>query len=320
MFTTLVSQRKKKTFPFHDSHRIYTDEHDIAVHGCGINPLKHTSVALYDLPQRRWYELNIDQPMPLADHEEWFEQTVLEHISTKRDFNVIHINRGVVTYSTKDAVGRPLHPPIVYAPFLPTVNYTDVTQKKYLRLSVDTCHWNGIVCLYKQLEFDEDIGRLRREIACRERLLHRFGHDAALSEYGICPILGIVVDEAEPLLCGILMPRAGTVLDQLTKGELKIHHLISLVNAGIHLRSAQVVHGDICERNVCIQCCSVQLIDFGEIAPRYENDIVAIGRLFLWCLDHFSEHEQDWINRAARELIDREDIDAALAILKQREE
>ena len=80
------------------------------------------------------------------------------------------------------------------------------------------------------------------------------------------------------------------------------------------------MHGDICERNVCVQCFSVQLIDFGEVAPRYQSDMVAIGRLFQWCLDHFSEGEQDRINRAATELIDREDIDAALAILQQPEE
>ena len=315
--TTFQSQKTQKTFPFHDHHRVYTNEHDLAVHGCGITPFKHTSVALYDLPQRRWYELNIDKPMSLGNNEEWFEQTVLEHISTGHSFNVFNIHEGIATYSTKTKVGRPLHPPIVISPFLPTANYADITQKEYLRLSTDTCIWKGPNCVYKQVEFDEDIWRLQREISSREKLLRYFGHEAPLSEYGVCPILAIVVDGIQPLLCGILMPNAGVVLDKLPFGQLKVQHLVSLVHAAIRLRSAELIHGDVCERNICIRGPSIQLIDFGEVAPGYQNDVVAIGRLFEWCMDRFPEDERNRISRAATELIHREDITAALEILEQ---
>ena len=218
-----------KMFPSHDPCRIYTDEYDVNVHGCGITPFGHTFVSLYDIPQRRWYELNIDRPMPLKDYEEWFEQTVLKQISLHNSFNVINLIGDRVTCSIGNEVGRPLRPPIVASPFLPTVNSADITHKKYLRLSADTCTWNGLNCVYKQLEFDEDIGRLQRDISSHEKLLHHFGRDVSLSEYGICPILAIVVDGSPPLLCGVLMPNAGVVLDQLQIGQLRMEHLVSLI-------------------------------------------------------------------------------------------
>jgi tRNA A-37 threonylcarbamoyl transferase component Bud32 len=304
-----------KTFPFHDPNRIYTDEHDVNVHGCGITPSGHTFVSLYDIPQRRWYELNIDRPMPLEQYEEWFEQTLLHQIALHDSFNVINIVEGHVTCSVGSKVGRPLRLPIVASAFLPFANYTDITHKKYLRLSADTCTWNGLDCVYKQLEFDEYIGRLQRDIVSREKLLNHFGRDAPLSEYGICPILAIVVDGTPSFLCGILMPNAGVVLDQLPTGQLKMEHLVSLIKTLAHLRSAHVIHGDICERNVCLDGSSILLIDFGEVAPRYANDIVATGTLIQWCMKQFSAVERERLARAASELIDREDIEAALTIL-----
>jgi hypothetical protein len=316
-FTTFRSQKTLKTFPFHDPHRIYTDEHDLNVHGCGITPSNHTFVSLYDIPQRRWYDLNIDRRVPLADNEEWFERTVLEQIALYDSFNTINVVEDNITRSVGTKVGRPLRLPIVASPFLPTANYADITNKKYLRLSADTCAWNGLNCVYKQLEFDEDVGRLQRDISSREKLMHYFGRDAQLSQYGICPILAIVVDGIPPLLCGILMPNAGVVLDHLPVGQLKIQHLVSLIKTVIHLRGARVVHGDICERNICIEGSSIILIDFGEVAPRYQNDVVATGTLLQRCTDRFSEGERERISRAAWELIKREDVNAALAILDE---
>jgi hypothetical protein len=319
LFTTFQPQTTKKTFPFHDPHRIYTDEHDLTVCGCSITPFNRTFVSLYDIPQRRWYVLNIDRPMPLADNEEWFERTVLEQVALHDSFNVINVVENNITHSIGTNVGRPLRLPIVSSSLLPTANYADITHKKYLRLSADICTWNGLNCVYKQLEFDEHIGRLQRDISSREKLLHYFGRDAQLSEYGVCPILAIVVDGTPPLLCGILMPNAGVVLDQLPIRQLKIQHLVSLIKTVTHLRSARVVHGDICERNICIEGSSILLIDFGEVAPRYQNDIVATGMLFQWCMIHFSEGERERISRATSELVKREDLNAVLAILELKE-
>ena len=315
MVTTFRPQTTPKRFPVEDPHRVYTGEHELSVHGCGIIPFTSTSVSLYDLPQRRWYELNIDQPMPLADHEEWFEQTVLDHIMTKQSFNTININKGVVTYTTKEKISRPLRPPIVSKPSFPVAHYTDIRQKKYLRLAVDTCGWNGLDFVYKQLEFEEFTNAMQREITSRETLLEYYGPNTSLSEYGICPIIAIVVDGTEPFLCRILMPYAGVALDHLPVGELTIYHLVSLIKTVKCLRLAQVVHGDICERNVCISGASIQLIDFGEVAPQYPGDVVAVGKLLQWCVGWFLGSENDRILEAAKELIEREYLDAALEIL-----
>jgi RIO-like serine/threonine protein kinase len=61
-----------------------------------------------------------------------------------------------------------------------------------------------------------------------------------------------VVDDSEPILLGFLMPDAGVALDNLPDGQLTTQHLVSLVKTVKYLSEAQVVHGDICERNVCV--------------------------------------------------------------------
>ena len=61
---------------------------------------------------------------------------------------------------------------------------------------------------------------------------------------------------------------------------LRASHLISLLETLKCLWAVGVVHGDICERNVCVDAQSIRLIDFGEVAPDYMNDIVATGKLF----------------------------------------
>ena len=115
------------------------------------------------------------------------------------------------------------------------------------------------------------------------------------------------------------MPDAGTALDHLSATSLSINYLVSLINAVKHLRTAGVIHGDICERNVCVSRSAVQLIDFGDIAPGYQNDVVAVGKLLQWCTIEFSftDAQKNTISKAATELIEKEDIDAALTILNR---
>ena len=86
-----------------------------------------------------------------------------------------------------------------------------------------------------------------------------------------------------------------------------------------HLRDADLLHGDICDRNVCVHGFSTQLIDFGEIAPDYENDVVATGRLLLQCRDQMllMNEQKDIITKASKALIERCDIDSGLQILQQ---
>ena len=47
------------------------------------------------------------------------------------------------------------------------------------------------------------------------------------------------------------------------------------------LQDAGLEHGGICKRNVCLDQ-SVQLIDFGERAPNYINDIIATAFVCGW--------------------------------------
>jgi hypothetical protein len=54
---------------------------------------------------------------------------------------------------------------------------------------------------------------MQREISIREKFL--YGREINLSEYGVCPILAIVVDDSESILLSFLMPDAGVALDHL---------------------------------------------------------------------------------------------------------
>jgi hypothetical protein len=56
------------------------------------------------------------------------------------------------------------------------------------------------------------------------------------------------------------------------------------------------------------------LVDFGDVAPGYEGDIIAVGKLVQWCITRFSIENME-IARAAEVLIDREDVDMALEVL-----
>jgi len=156
---------------------------------------------------------------------------------------------------------------------------------------------------------------MRREISSRETLVCYFGGKESLAEHGISPILAIVVDGEPPLLCGILLLFLGSSLDDCL--DVTVHHLIVLLETVKHLVAAGVVHGDICERNVCVTDDSIQLIDFGEIAPDYMNDTVAAGHLLLRCAEKVNVgrcQRNNWME-AGRHLIEG-DIKTALAILR----
>ena len=124
-----------------------------------------------------------------------------------------------------------------------------------------------VSCIYKQLEFDDLISQMQREISTRESLLRHFNQKdpALLSTLGVSPILAVVVDRDPPLLYGILLANAGFTFESASEGHITVQHLISLLRSVKCLLAAKVVHGDICERNVCIYGKSIQLIDFGEV-------------------------------------------------------
>ena len=245
---------------------------------------------------------------------------ILNH---REPFNTITIDENNnATYQIKGSVGKPLRKqPIVSKCSLPTVQWIQITEKKYLFGAVDACVWNGMECIYKQLEFDEMIEPMKCEIQSRETLLHHFGgtDNTLLSNHGICPILAVVVDYNPLLLRGLLLSKAGISLDNLPDAQISVSHLKSLVETVKHLEDANVLHEDICDRNVCVHGSSTQLIDFSEIAPYYENDIVATGHLLLQCRDRMSlmKERKDIITKASKALIERCDIDSAVKILQQ---
>jgi RIO-like serine/threonine protein kinase len=83
-----------------------------------------------------------------------------------------------------------------------------------------------------------------------------------------------------------------------------------------------ITHGDICEQNVAMnnsnEDCELVFFDFGELAPRYEGDVKATGKLLLWCVEHFtwSKSESEVIGNAAGAL-SREDVQLCLQILER---
>lgn len=341
-----------RTFlPFNDCRRVYSDEHDLDIISLSDDG-RRLKFEVLDVPQRRWYEFIIprdpSRPWPptqcLSDDEEValrekFAECI-QHRQTGCYNTVIFDAAGnIVTYEFKESVGIPLRkqPIVLSSTFFPLAQYVDVTEKRYLYRAVDTCLWNGVRCIYKQLQFDSMMNTLHREIETRETLLHYFsfgemgtGTDPSpslLSDRGINPILAIVVDgDDPPLFYGILFAHAGTSLDKFT-GTLTSQHFLSLITAVQYLEESGLEHGDICDRNVCVDVDadidggsgSVQLIDFGETAPDYSNDIIATGGLMRWCVEsgRVVPGSEEMCEEAAVALVEKQDLKAASRILEK---
>jgi tRNA A-37 threonylcarbamoyl transferase component Bud32 len=124
---------------------------------------------------------------------------------------------------------------------------------------------------------------MQREISSREIIYNYFNRItlAQLSTLRITSILAVVVDRDLLLLRGILMPHASITIEYASHDQITVQHLLSLVNIVRYLHTAGVIHGDIYTRNICINRASTQLINFGEIALEYRNDIVAVSELLL---------------------------------------
>ena len=290
------------------------------VYGNLITPSTCISAQVYDIANRRWYEVNV--PKDIRD-EEWIADTLACHIKNATiPFNVITFDTtGHATYSTRpiDTVGRqiPLNLKFRYSgTIFPVIHVEEVLEKRFLDRSIDLCMWNGDTCIFKQIEFEEDIPNLQREILVREEMLRKIGSDPNLDmgQCGISPILAVVVDAETRLTQGIILPYCGESLDRIANDTAQsstivcVRHLSSLVQAVSYLSKLGSVHGDICERNVCIKAdegdmsSQVALVDFGEVAPHYKGDVEAAGRLLRWCeenLKGWSKDERTRIKAAA---------------------
>lgn len=318
-------------FPFVDSQRIYDDRHLPILYDCSTRPYSWTSALLYDIPQRRWYEFNISKPI---DDEEWIEVTTAHHLELHPEpFNTIDFDKeGNVVYSIKENIGRAIRGlPEYQGQVFQTAHIKDICDKQYLFRAVDTCVWQGIKCVYKQIEFTENIEAMQREITSREALLEFYGSTdvSVLANYGVSPIVAVVVDKEPPVILGILMPYVGKSLDTLinkpVNGDplITMTHIIALVRAVNFVHSAGIVHGDICERNVCVNGTrgmeSIQIVDFGEVASEYRGDIEACGLLLRWCANvvvTLTEDEKLRINDAAQSLLLCGDLSEAMRRLR----
>jgi hypothetical protein len=332
VLTQFSIQSTAKTFaPFNDSRRLYSDDHNLVIYNHSAGGHGRTFQVL-DVPQRRWYEFNIPLPTsspwpppPLSEAEEVkLENRFTQCIQNQKDiYNTITLHAdGEATYEFKASIGLPLRKqPILNSSAFPTAQFTDITEKRYLYRAVDTCIWKGMRCIYKQLQVDSMIDTLLREITSREKLMRHFGEKdpSLLSNHGINPILAIVVDGNPPLLYGILLAFAGVSVDKLSGRQITIQHFVSLITTVMHLQAAGLEHGDICDRNVCLEGSSIQLIDFGEKASENADDVIATGRLMRLCVDRMRvrrDHEAT-ICRAASALIERKDLKSALTILEK---
>lgn len=269
---------------------------------------------IFDFPQRRWYQITLPETSsiwpvpPLTEKEEKeLEKVSGEYIASSHGrFNVIKVDGfGNLSFDFKPSIGRALrNQPIIENGIIPITSLNAITEKKYYHDSVDTCIWRGRKCVYKQIFFDENVQRMKREINTREILLQHFrltDHEE-LSKHGICPVLAIVVDGDPPILHGILLPFLGPTFEQLRP---TIQNLISLIKTIAELEEAEMTHGDICNRNVCVATSSIQLIDFGEIAPGYINDLVAAENLLKSSADemNLTEEERQRVYQAAEKVL-----------------
>lgn len=322
-----------------DQNRQYLDPVPI-VYGNLITPNTCISARVHDIANRRWYEVNVAKDIR---DEDWITDTLSSYIKIAREpFNVITIDEdGLAIWSTRDprTVGIQVAQVLKFAytgSVFPRITTEEVLEKRFLAGSVDSCTWNGQRCVYKQILFEEDIPRLRREISVRERLIERAGlvSESQMSMFGISPILAVVINRETSLTEGLIMPYGGFSLDHFAyevdstsviNPRVTLRHLSAIIGAVSYLSGFSVLHGDICERNVCVKGIvagvesPIMIVDFGETAPEYKGDKQATGELLFWCarnLGCWSEDEREKITGAGRLLKDDGEFSTAVEKLE----
>ena len=212
-------------------------EPEVIIYTNSVFPEVSSTASAYDVANRRWYELNVGTPV--SDEDDWMSGIIEKHITdyhtkngTLPDFNVINTTREgfPTTFEKKpnDYVARRIAGNVRYGrgevDILPTTTFDHIKQKIHLSCAVDRCVWNGLDCVFKRIEFWEDLEVMKREIRTRERLLHELGDNSnsgtAMEErFHILPILAVVHKHAETdEVLGLLLPYGGTSLETLAGG------------------------------------------------------------------------------------------------------
>jgi hypothetical protein len=324
-----------------------------------ITPTVCYSAEAYDLANRRWYRLDVTEAevpsddwlsSTVADHIRAYYTT---H-KTAPPWNTISMpaRSGPATFSTRpdDRVSRPIRQSLSYGAALttkdklPTTMVDELERLTYISRAADRCVWRGRDCVFKRIEFDVDIKGMAREIRAREALIEAMGSslgegvDVGLEmtrQFLVTPILAVVLAERKPWkvgsVAGVLMPYCGEDLEMLVRDPqarlpITASQLWNLVRGVKWLGECGVVHGDIRYWNTVLQPSErdgesrLVLIDLGNVAPEYDGDAKALGRLLLWCLDHSRDLRDDSGARAkviaaAAALLAEEDFGTALTCL-----
>ena len=210
---------------------------EVLIYNNSVFPGVSCTASAYDVANRRWYELNVDSVV--RDEDDWMSDTITKHITeyyskngALPDFNVINTTRegSPTTFEKKpnDHVARRIQGNFRYghheSDILPTTTFDKIKRKTYLSCSSDRCEWEGLDCVFKRIEFVEDLEVIEREVRMREQLLGALKDAPGTStmmqdHFSILPILAVVYKHAETNeVLGLLFPYGGISLETLAGG------------------------------------------------------------------------------------------------------
>ena len=320
-------------------------EPEVLIYNTSVNDGKSSANA-YDIANRRWYELNVDSE--IKDEEDWMSDVITKHIvgwhkqfECLPNFNVINTTRDEATtsFDKKDVekiapkIRGNLHYGSAPSDIFPTTTFDKIKQKVYLSCSSDRCIWKDRECVFKRIEFDEDLAIIQREIVTRELLVAALNGSGATMEsrFHILPIDAVVhKHSATDEIIGILLPYGGKSLEALAGGleygmqyeaeqdmeqdpapepgpKLPITEIQfqGLVLAVWELARIGIVHGDINDRNTLLSPDGqLNLVDLGEVEPDYKSDAYALGSMMLWAMERvqWEETERERIKNIGKAL------------------
>jgi hypothetical protein len=216
--------------------------HDPSVQLCfeGIPPGVSYSAEAYDMPNRRWYRLEIAKITAQSEVPEsgWVSSTVANHISTSYAVHKIPPWWNTIIMTSRDSAATFRNrtddqvssrgnqcPELTYgtAPTdkLPTTSIEDLEQITFASPSTDRCIWRGQDCAFKRIEFGFDIEGFAEEIRAHETLINVIGplpegrdlNSEILRRFCVVPILAVVIRNRAPwppgTVTGLLMPYLG---------------------------------------------------------------------------------------------------------------
>ncbi|VUC25083.1 unnamed protein product [Clonostachys rosea] len=294
---------------------------EVIIYNVFTYPGVSSSALGYDAANRSWYLLNLDTVY--QGEEEWLSETIIKHIvdyqsthGTPPNFNTINTTceGSPVTFekSPYEEVARPIHGNFCYgsqeSDTLPTTTFDQIKEKMFLTGSIDRCVWNGTDCIFKRIEFHEDLLPV-------ELRTYGGGHGTAVSIWrpnpggtcwGVAYAMGYKGDETDEedeveVQPGRLKEKDPPVLsaETPTSNDFPLlpvteTHLQSLVEAVEELSRAGVLHGDVADRNTLLTPDNrLLLIDMGEVAPDYKGDAHALGKMMDWVCERV-----DWDTEA----------------------